>query len=116
MLRLLADENFNHDIVRGLLLRNPKLAIVTVQNAGIGGIDDRDLLLWCAEHNRILLTHDQATMPRHAYERVKAGQIMRGVFVVNDRLPTGKIIDEIFLMDSCSQQKEWAGLVIYLPL
>ena len=31
MLRLLADENFNGDIVRGLLLRQPDLDIVRVQ-------------------------------------------------------------------------------------
>ena len=30
MLRLLADENLNSDIVRGLLLRQPELDIVSV--------------------------------------------------------------------------------------
>jgi len=32
--RLLADENFNGDIVRGLLLRQPDLDIVRVQDVG----------------------------------------------------------------------------------
>lgn len=31
MLRLLADENLDHDIVRGLLRRNPDLDIIRVQ-------------------------------------------------------------------------------------
>lgn len=35
MLRLLADENFNGDIVRGLLLREPDLDIVRVQDVGL---------------------------------------------------------------------------------
>ena len=35
MLRLAADENFNGDIVRGLLRRNPKLDIVRVQDVGL---------------------------------------------------------------------------------
>ncbi len=35
MLRLLADENFNGDIVRALLLRQPDLNIVRVQDVGL---------------------------------------------------------------------------------
>ena len=41
MLRLLADENFNGDIVRALLLRQPELDIVRVQDVGLAGLDDR---------------------------------------------------------------------------
>ena len=41
---------------------------------------------------------------------------MPGVFVVNDRLPVRQAIDELPLVDACSEQAEWAGLVLYLPL
>lgn len=40
MLRLASDENFNADIVRGLLRRLPDLDIVRVQDAGLSGADD----------------------------------------------------------------------------
>ena len=40
MLRLAADENFNGDIVRGLLRRNPKRDIVRVQEVGLSGAED----------------------------------------------------------------------------
>jgi len=40
MLRLVADENFNNDIVRGLLRRKPDLDIVRVQDADLSGADD----------------------------------------------------------------------------
>ncbi len=73
MLRLLADENFHGDIVRGLLLRQADLDIVRVQDVGIAGADDPDVLAWAAENNRIILTHDRATMTDYAYERVAAG-------------------------------------------
>jgi hypothetical protein len=42
MLRLLADENFNGDIVRALLLRQPDIDIVRVQDVGLAGVGDRD--------------------------------------------------------------------------
>jgi hypothetical protein len=42
MLRLAADENFNNDIVRGILRRNPAVDIVRIQDVGLslefGGI------------------------------------------------------------------------------
>ena len=53
MLRLLSDENFHGDIVRGLLLRLPTLALVRVQDVGLEGAEDPDVLAWAAEHNRI---------------------------------------------------------------
>ena len=34
MLRLLSDENFNGDIIRGLLLRRPNLDLLRLQEVG----------------------------------------------------------------------------------
>ena len=54
MLRFAADENFNGDIVRGLLRRNPKLDIVRVQDVGLSGADDPSVLQWAADQGRII--------------------------------------------------------------
>jgi len=116
MLRLLADENFNGDIVRGLLLRQPELQIVRAQDVALAARDDADVLAWAAANNRIILTHDRATMPKFAYERVSLGQVMTGVFVLSDRFPVGRAIQEVLLMNECSEQAEWNGRVVFLPL
>lgn len=116
MLRLLTDENFNGDIVRGLLLRQPDLDVVRVQDVGLAGADDPDVLAWAAENNRIVLTHDRATMADCAYQRVAAGERMPGVFILNDRFPVGQATQEILLMVACSEQAEWSGRAVYLPL
>ena len=116
MLRLVSDENFNGDIVRGMGLRRPGLDLVRIQDVGLEGATDPDVLAWAAENNRILLTHDRATLPDFAYDRVVAGQPMPGVFVLNDRLPVRQAIDELLLIDACSEPAEWEGLVLYLPL
>ena len=63
MLRLAADENFNHDIVRGIIRRNAQIDIVQVQTAGLAGADDPTVLEWAAQAGRVLLTHDAATIP-----------------------------------------------------
>lgn len=116
MLRLLSDENFNNDIVRGLLLRRSDLDLARVQDVGLEKADDTTILAWATENNRILLTHDRATIPNFAYARLTSGQPMSGVFVVNDRLPVRQAIDELLLIEACSEQMEWVGLVLYLPL
>ena len=117
MLLLAADENFNGEIVRGLLRRFADLDIVRIQDApGMLGADDPTVLEWAAAEGRILLTHDRATMPDFAYQRVLAGQQMPGLFVVNDRHPVGQVIDELALILTCSEQDEWANRVVYLPL
>lgn len=115
-MRLLSDENFNGDIVRGLLLRHPDVDLLRVQDVGLEGADDPSILEWVAANNRIVLTHDRATMPDFAYARVVSEQPMSGVFVMDDRVSVRQAIDELLLIEICSEQAEWVGLVVYLPL
>jgi hypothetical protein len=116
MLLLVSDENFNNDIVRGLLRRNPNMDIVRVQDVGLRGQDDPVILEWAAQEGRILLTHDAATMAHFAYERVRAGKAMPGVIEVPDDLSIGDAIEDILLIAEHSDQGEWDGRVIYLLL
>ncbi len=64
MLRLAADENFNHAIVRGVIRRNPEVDIVTIQESNLSGAHDEDVLEWAADEGRVLLTHDVSTMTK----------------------------------------------------
>jgi len=41
---------------------------------------------------------------------------MPGVFVMPDRLAVRQAIEELLLVETCSEQAEWDGLVVYLPL
>jgi len=113
---LAADENFNNDIVRGLLRRRPGLDIVRVQDVGLSGADDTTILEWVAQEGRVLLTHDVSTVTHHAYERVQAGKSMPGVFEVSRGVPIGVAIEDILLLAECSLDDEWEGQVRYLPL
>jgi hypothetical protein len=116
MLRLAADENFNNDVVRGVRRRNPAVDLVRVQDAGLSSADDPAVLEWAAQSGRVLLTHDVSTMTRHAYDRVREGKPMPGVFEVGRHVPIGVAIEEIVLLTECSLDGEWEGQVRYLPL
>ena len=116
MLLLAADENFNNDVVRGVRRRDPAVDILRVQDAGLAQADDETILEWAATAGRVLLTHDVSTMTRYAYDRVREGKPMPGVFEVGRGVPIGVAIDEIILLAECSLDGEWEGQVRYLPL
>ncbi len=116
MLRLLSDENFNGDIIRGLFLRQPNLDLLRVQDVGLQEVDDPTILAWAANNERIVITHDRATMPDFAYERLVKGEPMTGLFVVNDRMAIRQSIDELLLITYCTDQAERKVNVLYLPL
>jgi len=114
--KLLTDENFDSTIVRGLLRRNPGLDVIRVQDVDLEATPDQAILEWAADEGRILLTHDRDTMPNFAYERVRAGQPMPGVFLVSDLMPTGQAIEEILLAIECLSADECQNCVRFFPL
>lgn len=116
MLKLLGDENFDGDILRGLYRRRPDLDIVRVQDVGLAATPDREILDWSAREDRIVLTHDRDTMPNCAFERVRAGQSMPGMFLVSDLMPLGQAIDEILLAVDCLAPEECRDFVRFFPL
>lgn len=116
MLRLAADENFNGDIVRGLIRRNPQVDIVRVQDVGLSGANDPAVLEWAAAENCVVVTHDVSTLAGHAFARVTAGQPMPGVFAVPSLVAVGRAIDDLLLFAECSHEGEWEGQVRFLPL
>jgi hypothetical protein len=116
MLFLVADENFNNAIVRGLLRVKPDLDIVRVQDIGLFSADDPTVLEWAANEDRVLLTHDVATITKYAYERINAGKYMPGVVEVSRRVPLGIAIDEILYITEVCAHGELEGQIIYLPL
>jgi hypothetical protein len=116
MLRLAADENLTNGILRGLARRNAQTDIVRVQDVGLLGADDPQVLAWAATQGRILVTHDGRTVPHYARQRTDAGLQMPGVFVVPRFLSVGQVVEDILLLSQCSSAEEWEGIVFYLPL
>jgi len=92
MVPLLADENFNHRVLRGLRRRLPTLDCLPAQETEVYQREDPEVLDWAALHSRVVLTHDVNTMTKYAYERLAAGQPLPGVIVVPKELPIGAAI------------------------
>lgn len=106
MLRFAADENFNNDILRGLLRRLPAVDVSRIQDVDLSGASDPAALEWCASQGRVLLTHDASTMARHACARVAAGKPMPGVFEVGPAVAIRDAIEDLILIATCSLEGE----------
>ena len=116
MLKVLIDQDFDHDILRGIIRRIPLLDFVTAFELGLNKIPDPELLRQASMQKRILLTHDRKTMPRHATNLINAGENISGVFIVPRRMPIGQAIAELEMMIMCSEPSEWENIVKQLPL
>jgi hypothetical protein len=115
MLRILIDQDFDQDILRGIIRRVPTINALTAYEVGLSAAPDPQLLAWAAENKRVVLTHDRKTMPHHAASRMAAGAKMAGVIIVPRRLPIGQVIDELEMIVTCSSDDEWENIIKYLP-
>lgn len=115
-MRFAADENFNNNVVRGMLRMRPDLDLVRIQDVGMSGAEDPDILAWCASEGRVALTHDRATMVAFALARVDRGEPMPGLIAVDDRAAVGEVIRDLVLVEDCVGDAEVTDQVWFVPL
>jgi predicted nuclease of predicted toxin-antitoxin system len=116
MLRLLADENFNHAIVRGMLRRLPALDVVTIQELILSGAPDPQVLEAAAHSERLLMTHDVNTIPAHVRRRIESGLRVPGIIEISATAAPGEVIDDLLILVQCSFDGEWENQIVRVPL
>jgi hypothetical protein len=114
-IRFRADADFNAEIIEGLIRSQPLIDFQTADKAGLRGLPDNKVLEIAAQANRILVSHDRRTMPKH-FARFAEKQRYPGVFIISQSLAIGLAIDALLLVWTASEQEEWENLVVDLPL
>ena len=87
-----------------------------MQDVGLMQLPDPDILAWAGAAGRILLTHDRNTMTGFAATRVKAGQPMPGLFVVDRQASSGRTLNDLEALAAPSEMDEWRDQIIFVPL
>jgi hypothetical protein len=64
-IRFQADADLNQAIVAAVLRRLPETDFRSATDAGLPGLHDLDVLALAAREGRLLVTHDQNTMPKY---------------------------------------------------
>jgi len=68
------------------------------------------------QQGRILVSHDENSMPGHFHEFVAAGSASSGVLIVLQGVSNRAVIESILLVWIASDAQEWVNRIIWLPL
>ena len=116
MIRFLADASLHDAIVTGCLRREPAIDFLSAHEARLEGVPDPEVLALATQQNRILVTSDLRTMPRHFGNFLEANGQCAGVFLVKQRAPLAEVIDALVLVWSASDADEWKNRILEIPL
>lgn len=113
--RFQADADLNLIILLAVIRREPAVDFQTAAAAGLAHRQDPDVLAMAANDGRLLVTHDQKTMPDH-FATFIASQSSPGVLVVPQHLPISIVADDLLLLWGATEAEEWINRICYLPL
>lgn len=116
MIRFLADANLNKWIVDGCLRLEPTIDFLSANEANLWRVPDPKVLALAAEQNRILISHDTRTMPRHFGNFLQAHGSSPGLILVPQDLPIGKAIEDLVLIWGASDAYECENRILRIPL
>ena len=114
--RLAADHDFNAKILAGLLTRVEGVDIVALRDVGLQRAADPEVLEWIDRQDRVLLSHDVNTMPRHAYARLRSERSIPGLVIVPQSLSVGRAVAELEVVIETMAPEEVRDRILYLPL
>src|SRR5215472_17863603 len=116
MIRFLADADLNEGIVAGCLRREPEMNCLSANDEGLKGLSDPEVLARAATQDRILVSHDFQTMPRHFGNFLRAANSSPGVLLIPQRLSLGEAIEELVLIWTVSDGSERQNRILRIPL
>jgi len=118
VIRYLIDENVDDSLRKGLHLHHPDLVAWRIgdPDAPPFGTLDPDILIWCEEHDFMLVTNNRDSMPVHLRDHLEAGRHVPGMFTINANMSIGDTIKELAIIWGASSPDEYADQMNYLPI
>lgn len=114
-IRYQADADLNEIILLAAVRREPTMNFQTAYAAGLANLKDSEVLAIAAREGRILVTHDQRTMPRHFADFLGKNK-SSGVLVVPQHIPAPVVAENLLLIWSVTEAEEWIDRICFLPL
>lgn len=114
-IRFQADADLNQVIVSGVLRRNSSIDFQAANVSDLSGLTDLEVLLVASREKRVLVSHDQRTMPKYFAEFISA-QTSSGLIIVLQSMSISEAIDNLLRIWETSESKDWVNRIAYLPL
>ncbi len=114
-IRFQADSDLNQLILLAMVRREPAIDFQTAVAAGLTQLRDREVLAIAARERRVLVTHDQKTMPRHFADFITT-ETSTGLLVIPQHLSVAAAAEDLLLIWSATEADEWINRICFLPL
>ena len=114
-IRFQADADLNQIILLATVRREPSIDFQTAEAAGLVRRRDSAVLTMAAREGRMLVTHDQKTMPRHFAEFITT-ETSPGLLVVPQHLAVAAVTEDLLLIWFSTEAEEWINRISFLPL
>lgn len=105
--RFQADNDFDRRVITGLLRKEPAIDFQTAQEARLDGVPDPLVLRRAADEERVVVTHDVATMRTHFLRVLASGAHSSGLIVLPQSTPIGRAIDGLLHVWTNETAEEW---------
>jgi len=117
-IRYQADNDLNRAIVEAIWRLEPRIDFQSAQAAKLDGVPDDIALARAAAEQRILVSHDVKTMPRHFAEflQTSASTGSAGVIIAPQSLARGKVVEDLLLLWMVDDAEDWVNRIRILPL
>ena len=94
-----------------------EIRAIRVGDAGAPPLSTSDpsILLWAERANRIVITIDRKTMPKHLADHYHSGRRLPGVFFLDRSMPVQSAIDFLEEVAGASEDDEWWDRVLNFP-
>ena len=114
-IRFQADADLNRIIVLATIRREPSIDFLTADAMDLAGRKDPEVLAIAAREGRVLVSHDQKTMPQHFADFILQTSCP-GVLIVPQHLPVAAVVEDLLLIWFLTEAEEWVNRIRYLPL
>jgi predicted nuclease of predicted toxin-antitoxin system len=114
-IRFQADADLNQIIVLATIRQEPSLDFLTADAADLADRKDPEVLAIAAREGRVLVSHDQKTMPRHFADFILHTPCP-GVLIIPQHLPIAAVVEDLLLIWFLTEAEEWVNRIRYLPL
>jgi hypothetical protein len=113
----LFDENVSHDLVKALKQAEPTIDFIVVGQAGAPpkGTPDPDLLLVAEREQRVFVSGDIGSVPKHVKAHNAAGHHNCGVVLLKRGFSIQAYVSDLTLIWGASEPAEWINRTDWIP-
>ena len=112
-IRFQADNDLNYFIVLATRRLDPGLDFQSATEASLHGVPDELVLELATRENRVLVSHDKKTMPKHFFEFISKTS-SPGLIVVSRKMSVGRASELLHIVWSASETEEYVNKLVYL--